>query len=280
MLRDRLRMQSKVLLCDMFAPSTLASPMPLFSHFGFTLAYSVHGEGEPLVLLHGNTGASRMLTAEIEYYSCFFRVIAADLTGHGSSPHLGEMPDDFRRVNADLVLALCAELGLPAVHLMGTSGGAIVALNMALQAPGAVRNVIADSFLGTSLEMSEAQAIARGRQEARNGPARDFWMAMHGDDWESVVDADSRMLLRFARSGGQFFRGGLTGVLCPVLLTASLGDEIVHDAGEVLRSLVDLIPNADTELLESGGHPAMLSNAERFRSRAMRFLRRQAEAES
>ncbi len=67
----------------MFTPGALAPLMPHFSHSGFTLAYSVHGEGEPLVLLHGNTGASRMLAAEIAYYARFLRVIAIDLTGHG-----------------------------------------------------------------------------------------------------------------------------------------------------------------------------------------------------
>ena len=199
----------------MFASGAPAPLMPYFSHSGFALAYSVHGMGEPLVLLHGNTGASRLLAAEIEYYSRFFRVVAADFTGHGSSPRLSEFPDDFWRVNADLVLSLCAELRLPSVRAIGTSGGAIVALNMALQAPGVVCRVVADSFLGTTLGVSGARAIVRARQEVRNGPGLDFWTAMHGDDWESVIDADSRMLLRFARSGGQFFRGGLTGVRCP-----------------------------------------------------------------
>jgi pimeloyl-ACP methyl ester carboxylesterase len=220
-----------------------------------------------------------MLAAEVEYYSRFFQVIAVDLTGHGSSSRLDELPHDFWRVNANLSLALCAHLNLEPVHAVGTSGGAIVALNMALAARDMVRGVVADSCLGSLIRLPEAEAIALERKKSKMGPGREFWMAMHGADWESVVDADTRMLLRFARSGGLFFPDKLAGVRCPVLLTASLKDELIHDAREVLRSLALQIPEAETELFESGGHPAMLSNAERFRSRAMRFLQRRNEPE-
>jgi pimeloyl-ACP methyl ester carboxylesterase len=246
--------------------------MPHFTDSGFTIGYSVRGAGEPLVLLHGNTGSSRMLEAELEYYSRSFQVLAVDLIGHGSSSRLEELPDDFWRANASVVLALCGALNFHFMHLMGTSGGAIVALDMAIEAPDTVRSVVADSFPGTSLSLSGAESIALQRGAAKSGPARGFWAAMQGEDWESVVDADTQMLLRFARTGGTFFGNRLPGVQCPVLLTASLEDEIIHDVREVLRTMARQIPSAETELFESGGHPAMLSNAERFRARAMRFL--------
>jgi pimeloyl-ACP methyl ester carboxylesterase len=230
--------------------------------------------------MHGNTGASLMLQAEAEYYSHFFQVMTMDLIGHGFSARLDEWPDDYWRTNANIAAALCAHLRAQSVHVLGTSGGAIVALNMAVEAPSQVRSVVADSFVGTPPSLSDAEAIARQRQEAKSGPARGFWIEMHGSDWEQVVDADTRMLLRFARAGASFFRDQLAGVKCPVLLTASLEDEFIRDPREMLRTAALQIPNAETELFESGCHPAMLSNAERFRSRVMGFLQRQDCVES
>ncbi len=248
--------------------------MPIFSHSGFTVAYSVQGHGDPLVLLHGDTGASRMLQAEAMYYAQFFQVITMDLIGHGFSARLDEWPDDYWRTNANIVAALCAHLRAQSAHVLGTSGGAIVALNMAVEAQSQVRSVVADSFVGLSLSPSDVEAISHQRQEAKSEPAREFWIAMHGPDWEHVVDSDTRMLLRFARSGGSFFRDGLTRVQCPVLLTASLEDEFIRDAREALRTLARQIRKAETELFEFGCHPAMLSNVERFRSLVMGFLQR------
>jgi pimeloyl-ACP methyl ester carboxylesterase len=251
--------------------------MPRFSDSGFTISYTCRGAGEPLVLLHGNTGASRMLEPEIEYYSRTFQVIAIDLIGHGESGRLPEFPADFWYTNACLALALCARLHCPPLHILGTSGGAIVALNMALEAPAMARSVVADSFPGQRTSPLQAEGIARQRQAAKTGPGLAFWTAMHGAGWEQVVDADTRMLLHFARSGGSFFRRDLASLRCPVLVTASLEDELIADVRDTVRELSLLIPFLECELFESGHHPAMLSNTEAFRSRAVRFFRGLAE---
>jgi len=247
--------------------------MARFSHLGYTIAYTCQGEGESLLLLHGNTGASLMLEREIEYYARSFQVIAIDLIGHGLSERLPEWPADFWHINATLALALCAHLNCPPAYILGTSGGAIVALEMALESPGRVRSVIADSFAGLRLSLPQAEAISRQREAAKNGQGRAFWTAMHSVGWEQVVDADTRMLLRFAREGGWFFHRNLGDLRCPVLLTASLEDELIGNAQEIVGELASRIPVVEVELFKSGGHPAMLSNSESFRSLAMRFFR-------
>ncbi len=213
-----------------------------------------------------------MLKPEIEYYSRFFQVIALDLIGHGLSERLPEWPADFWHTNATLALALCARLNCPPAHIVGTSGGAIVALDMALESPDRVRSVIADSFAGLRLGLPQAETISRQRQEEKSGQGRTFWTAMHGVDWEQVVDADTRMLLRFAREGAGFFHRDLADLRCPVLLTASLEDKLIGDAREIVRELASRIPVVEVELFKSGGHPAMLSNCQSFRRLAMRFL--------
>lgn len=213
-----------------------------------------------------------MLERELEFYSRWFQVIAIDLIGHGLSERLPEWPDDFWHTNAAMALTLCTRLNSSPAHIVGTSGGAIVALDMALECPNRVRSVVADSFAGPRLGLRQAEAIARQRQEAKSGQGRTFWAAMHGIDWEQVVDADTRMLLRFACADGCFLHRSLGYLQCPVLLTASLEDELIGDAAGIVRELASQIPVVESELFQFGGHPAMLSNSESFRHRTMQFF--------
>ena len=50
-----------------------------------TLAYIEKGEGEPLILLHGNGENSEYFEYQVEFFSRYYRVIAVDSRGHGRS---------------------------------------------------------------------------------------------------------------------------------------------------------------------------------------------------
>ena len=94
------------------------------------LAYSRTGQGEPLVLLHGQ-GLSRHSWDPITTQLSDNRdVIAVDLPGHGESPR---QPKGHGSAPADLALAvgeLLDELGLESVHVAGNSTGGWVALEL------------------------------------------------------------------------------------------------------------------------------------------------------
>ena len=52
---------------------------------GVKIYYEIHGEGEPLVLLHGFTMSHTMWEGWIEDFSKSYKLIIADLRGHGNS---------------------------------------------------------------------------------------------------------------------------------------------------------------------------------------------------
>jgi hypothetical protein len=52
---------------------------------GVNLYYEVYGNGNPLVLLHGNGGNIEGMKYQIEYFSKNYRVIAMDCRGRGKS---------------------------------------------------------------------------------------------------------------------------------------------------------------------------------------------------
>ena len=147
--------------------------MPEFCYLGHRLHYTDQGAGTPLLLLHGNAASSNMFYGTDQSYAASFRVICPDFLGHGASNRLSEFPTDLWFEEARQVIALLRALDLGPAHLIGTSGGALTAINVALEAPELVGKVIADSFEGDhSLEavtsyLSEQREASKQDENAR-----------------------------------------------------------------------------------------------------------------
>lgn len=104
------------------------------------LYYERHGEGEPLVFLHGFTGHGgdwRFIGDELAAHR---QVIAPDLRGHGRSSN--PSTQFLFRDAAQDVRGLLRSLGLSRVKAIGISGGGITLMHMALQDPGCLEAMI------------------------------------------------------------------------------------------------------------------------------------------
>jgi pimeloyl-ACP methyl ester carboxylesterase len=106
---------------------------------GVTYYYEIHGEGEPLVLLHGGLGSTGMFAPILPILTASRQVILVDLQGHGRTT-LGERPIRLQD-NADDLAALLDQLGYGAVDVAGYSLGGGVALRLAIQHPTKVRRL-------------------------------------------------------------------------------------------------------------------------------------------
>ena len=94
------------------------------------LNFTQKGEGEPLILLHGNGEESGYFKNQIEEFSRHFKVIAVDTRGHGSSPR-GEGPFSLSRFAEDLK-SFMDEQNITKAHVLGFSDGGIIAMLFAL----------------------------------------------------------------------------------------------------------------------------------------------------
>ena len=81
------------------------------------LYYEKAGDGEPLILLHGNGEDGTYFKHQMEYFSKDYRVIAIDTRGHGKSPR-GEKPFTIRQFAEDLN-GFMEEQGMEKAHLLG-----------------------------------------------------------------------------------------------------------------------------------------------------------------
>ncbi len=105
-----------------------------------SLYFEEFGNGEPLVLLHGNGEDHTYFSKQISTFSAFFRVIALDTRGHGKSPR-GNSPlsiDSF----ADDLKDFLDEKKLRSIHLLGFSDGANIAITFALRYPRFLKSLI------------------------------------------------------------------------------------------------------------------------------------------
>jgi pimeloyl-ACP methyl ester carboxylesterase len=108
---------------------------------GVKLYYEVYGEGEPLVLIHGNGGNIAAMKNQIEYFSKHYKVIALDCRGRGKS-ELGPTPLTYDDMTKD-VAALLDYLHAGPAYIVGRSDGGIISLLMGISYPDKVRMIAA-----------------------------------------------------------------------------------------------------------------------------------------
>jgi pimeloyl-ACP methyl ester carboxylesterase len=106
---------------------------------GVNYYYEVHGEGEPLLLLHGGLGSIDMFGPVLPMLAEHRRVIGVDLHGHGRTA-LGDRPISLIDIGDDMATIL-GELGHGQVDVLGYSLGAGVAFRLAVQHPERVRRL-------------------------------------------------------------------------------------------------------------------------------------------
>lgn len=246
--------------------------MSYYEYKDYKVYYRICGKGEPLFILHGNTASSKMLEEEVAFYSKYFKVIIMDLIGHGKSGRLEEFPVNFWIENAKVLNSLCKKLNINKVNILGTSGGAIIALNFAINYPGITKRVIADSFQGETISIEEAKAIKKEREKAKNS-INMFWNYMQGEDWEKVIDSDTNMLMKYAKKYRNYFHDKQNNIECPMLITGSLKDNLINDIEKKLCNVSKKINFSITLFASKGDHPLMLSNKKFFRKVALNFLR-------
>lgn len=102
--------------------------------------YIERGEGEVLILLHGNGEDVTYFEHQINYFSKKYRVIALDTRGHGKTKR-GEAPFTIRQFAEDLHEFL-KEKNIDKVNLLGFSDGGNIAMIFAMKYPENVKKLI------------------------------------------------------------------------------------------------------------------------------------------
>lgn len=244
-----------------------------YNYEGRKIFYRDVGEGEVIVLLPGNTSSSEVHRGDIDYFSKQYRVICPDYIGYGKSERANELPENFWHENALMLINLMEALKVDKYKVIGSSGGGLIGLNMAILAPDRIQLVVADSLIGEYITKSVGEKIVRGRAQPDNG-IKDFWRYAHGDDWEQVIKFDTKMIEQFSQNGRSIFNGKLDKINCPVLIIGSLSDDLIPNIVINMGEICKQIKNSKLLLYSKGRHPVMLTMAEAYRKDVKDFLDR------
>jgi pimeloyl-ACP methyl ester carboxylesterase len=236
------------------------------------LAWDRAGSGEPLLLLHGIGTTHADFAALRPGLDADYEVLAPDLPGHADSPPLSGRPS----IGAitDAIEADLDTLGLGRVHVLGSSIGARIALELAIR--GRARSIvaIAPSGLGLPPErayqgavMSTARVLMQTIRPVIDVAAR-FPMGrallltnLRAAPWLSS-EAEARALGDGFADSPDFWQQlwwavlmdvplGLEKIECPVVLAQGTID--VMSTGQTLRYLA-MVPGSRFQPLLGAGH--------------------------
>lgn len=140
---------------------------------GLNMYYEVHGDGQPLVLLHGAFSATgTSFGSLIPLLAKERQVISFELQAHGRTADI-DRPMSIEAMADDTAEAI-KELGLGSVDILGYSMGGSVALHTALQSPDVVRKLVL---------MSVSYRLDGVHSGIMNGLGEMKAEMMHGSPW-------------------------------------------------------------------------------------------------
>ena len=149
-----------LLVAIMVAPAALLAA-PVQSGYvkvnGAEIHYEVHGEGAPLVMLHGGVDPSQTFGAPLAEMAKNFKVIAVYARGHGPSKDTAA-PWSIEQA-ADDVAAVLKQLKINKASVMGYSFGGAIALQFAIRHPDMLdKLVVVSAAYSTKGEYPEVRA--------------------------------------------------------------------------------------------------------------------------
>jgi pimeloyl-ACP methyl ester carboxylesterase len=244
---------------------------------GITLEYEVQGSGEPVLLIHGSHIADTFATLMTEpALRDHFNLIRYHRRGFaGSSRANAPLPVSTQAADC---LSLLQRLGIDRAHIVGHSYGGAIALQLALDAPEAVRSLsllepaLLDVPSGPQIgEMLEGIVeIYETGDKARAVDA--FLQAVCGKDYRSAVDdagfeqavadADTFFGVELPAIGEwTFTREDAARISQPVL--AVMGAEsnaVLPGFGEGHQFLLECLPRAKPFVLPRAAHLLQAQN--------------------
>ena len=145
------------------------------------ISYEIHGDGYPLILLHGFAMYKEFWKWQVKELSREFRVITIDIRGCGKTAHPAE-PYSMEEL-ADDIRVLLDYLNLDKAHLGGHSFGGMIAQHFALNYPNRLNKLILmSSFANLPLSKSGLEMYKRSQlsfYEAKvKDPSKAFWDKM------------------------------------------------------------------------------------------------------
>lgn len=293
------------------ATQPLMEPRARYVNIGDTRLYVVvRGHGFPIILLHGGPGLDHHMFGDyLDPLTDEFNLILVDQRGQGRSDRVAESTLSLNQMARD-VHALASALGLAQYAVLGHSYGAFVALQNAVDLPGAARATIVSSglpsarYLARVWENLAAFEPVELRVQVTSSWEREKSVQTHEQCADLLHDQipfqfrnphDPRIAEFQARTAGGIYSpdvlryfanqdyGGievedhLNRVTQPVLVLAGRDDRTCVPEGA--EAMARGLPHSELVIFEHSGHMTYVEENTRYIETVRDFLRRHVTQE-
>lgn len=235
--------------------------------------YETYGEGEPLLLLHGNGGSIENFVYQIPELSEHFKVVAVDSRAQGRTT------DSDNEITYALMASdmseLIDKLGLGKVNVVGWSDGGNIGLELAYAHPEQVMKVVAlganytyENFMAPpdSIVMDPDDPILQNVREMMKGVSSSGSRLSPDTTRIPII---SRKLEELMMKYPNFTPDQLRTINVPFLIVA--GDHDIINPDQTM-ALFNNLPRADLFIVPHASHLVPVENPELINSEIIRFL--------
>ncbi|UKB83259.1 alpha/beta fold hydrolase [Chryseobacterium sp. MEBOG06] len=220
------------------------------------LYYEIYGEGEPLVLLHGNSGSIKDYYQQIPVLAKQYKVIAIDTRGQGKSVDTSEKDFTYKQFADDLKV-LVDQLNLKKINIAGWSDGGNTGLEFALKYPENLNKLVT---IG-------ANAFPKGVDEKL---FTYFKQQMHIIQMLNEPGRYNEIrLLNLMITEPNISKKDLNKITSPVLIIAGDKDVIKPEHTEFIAKE---IPHAESKIYKDASHMIPFEKAEELNADILQFL--------
>ncbi len=251
--------------------------MPQFNSAGIAIDYEVHGEGRPILLIHGFGSSGKVNwidTGWVETLSgAGYQPITFDNRGHGASRKLYDAQLYFAHEMANDAQRLLRHLGIGRAPVMGYSMGARIAAYLMLQHPEAVSCAVWGGMglnLISGLEDSEeiiSALTADSLEQVTGRTGRQFRIFADHNKADRAALAACMVNSREPMAEADVRR-----IAAPVLVAVGSEDDMAGSA----EALAALLPRGEAFTIERRDHMRATGD-KAFKAAALDFLARYAE---
>lgn len=226
---------------------------------GFRMYCETYGQGQPLLIIHGNGGSIGNFALQIPYFSAKYKVILADSRAQGKSADNGDslsyemMADDYS--------ALLTALHIDSAFVIGWSDGGINGLLLAIRHPEKVKKL---AVTGANLR-PDSSAVNSDILQMLDP----YWAQMRASKDTTAQFRAARKLMRLLVQEPHIPVADLHRIQAPALIIG--GD---HDILKVTHTVEiwQNIAKAYLWILPNSGHSTPLVYADEFNHKIDAFF--------
>jgi pimeloyl-ACP methyl ester carboxylesterase len=222
---------------------------------GVKLFYEIYGEGEPILMIHGNGGSFACFENQVKEFSKHFKVILVDCRGRGNSTYQKGVELTFDLQVEDINLFL-DKLNIQKTNILGWSDGGIIGLLLAIKHPEKVNKLVtsgANIFPEGVIDFEDMKKNAIDLEAKNTNHENDLAIDLNNLDLKYPN-------LKFS---------DLNVIKSKTLIIA--GDHDMIKSEHTLK-IYESIPNAQLAILPNSSHSALIENSKLFNEIVLRFL--------